>query len=77
LAQAILGSGTNVDERTVDVEIGRIRALLNRGTGVDPIPAIRGAGYAFDEEYGMFAALIGQAKPKRKIARARLTGTRA
>jgi two-component system, OmpR family, phosphate regulon response regulator PhoB len=53
LAQAIWGRGADVDERTVDVEIGRIRGVLNRGANVDPIRTVRGAGYAFDEQYGM------------------------
>ena len=66
LAQAIWGRGVDVDERTVDVEIGRIRGVLNRGAYVDPIRTVRGAGYAFDEQYGMGYDLPNQAKRKEK-----------
>jgi two-component system phosphate regulon response regulator PhoB len=41
-----------IDERTVDVHVGRLRRALNRGRVVDPIRTVRGAGYAFDERFG-------------------------
>ena len=69
LAQAIWGRGVDVDERTVDVEIGRIRGVLNRGADVDPIRTVRGAGYAFDEQYGLSVRPPGSATPKRKPIR--------
>lgn len=69
LAQAIWGRGVDVEERTVDVEIGRIRGVLNRGAYVDPIRTVRGAGYAFDEQYGMGYDLPNQAKHKKRNSR--------
>jgi two-component system phosphate regulon response regulator PhoB len=75
LAQAIWGFGTNVDERTVDVEIGRIRGVLNRGTNVDPIRTIRGAGYAFDEQYGRKEGPSASTNPKRKLLRRARAGS--
>jgi hypothetical protein len=54
---------------TVDVEIGRIRGVLNRGADVDPIRAVRGAGYAFDEQYGMGYDLQNAAKRKKRSTR--------
>jgi two-component system, OmpR family, phosphate regulon response regulator PhoB len=41
-----------VDERTVDVHIGRLRKHLSRGQEIDPIRTVRASGYAFDETYG-------------------------
>jgi two-component system, OmpR family, phosphate regulon response regulator PhoB len=69
LAHAIWGVGTNVDERTVDVEIGRIRGVLNRGADVDPIRTIRGVGYAFDEQYGTRDAAAPSTNQRRRSVR--------
>ncbi len=41
-----------VDERTVDVHIGRLRKALVRHKESDPIRTVRGAGYAFGERTG-------------------------
>jgi two-component system, OmpR family, phosphate regulon response regulator PhoB len=38
-----------VDERTVDVHIGRLRKNLSRGNEKDPIRTVRSSGYAFDD----------------------------
>jgi two-component system phosphate regulon response regulator PhoB len=46
------GRDAFVDERTVDVHIGRLRRALNRGALADPIRTVRGGGYAFDERFG-------------------------
>ncbi len=43
------GNGNFVDERTVDVHVGRLRAALNRGKDIDPIRTVRGVGYGFRE----------------------------
>jgi two-component system, OmpR family, phosphate regulon response regulator PhoB len=69
LAQAIWGPGADVDERTIDVEIGRIRRALNRGRDVDPIRTVRGAGYAFDERYGIGERPPGSTNLKRRAVR--------
>jgi two-component system, OmpR family, phosphate regulon response regulator PhoB len=37
----------DVDDRTVDVHVGRLRRLLTEGDQTDPIRTIRGAGYVF------------------------------
>jgi two-component system phosphate regulon response regulator PhoB len=69
LARAIWGPGADVDERTIDVEIGRIRRALNRGRDVDPIRTVRGAGYAFDERYGIGEMPPVSANLKRRSVR--------
>jgi two-component system phosphate regulon response regulator PhoB len=46
------GNDVYIDERTVDVHVGRLRKSLNRGHGRDPIRTVRGAGYALDDRYG-------------------------
>jgi len=46
------GEDAYVDERTVDVFVGRLRKALNQGRGPDPIRTVRGFGYAFDECFG-------------------------
>ena len=40
-----------VDERTVDVHIGRLRKRLSKGRERDPIRTVRGAGYAIDDNF--------------------------
>jgi two-component system, OmpR family, phosphate regulon response regulator PhoB len=41
-----------VDERTIDVHVGRLRKSLSRGKEEDPIRTVRATGYAFDERFG-------------------------
>ncbi|MDE2792618.1 MAG: phosphate regulon transcriptional regulator PhoB [Paracoccaceae bacterium] len=52
LLDRVWGRDIFVEERTVDVHVGRLRKALNRGTVQDPIRTVRSAGYAFDETYG-------------------------
>ena len=54
LLDGVWGHGVYVDERTVDVHVGRLRKAINRGRARDPIRTVRGAGYALNEK---FAAL--------------------
>jgi two-component system, OmpR family, phosphate regulon response regulator PhoB len=49
LLDGVWGHDVYVDERTVDVHIGRLRKAINRGRDRDPIRTVRGAGYAFGE----------------------------
>ena len=49
LLDGVWGNDVYVDERTVDVHIGRLRKAINRGREKDPIRTVRGAGYAFGE----------------------------
>jgi len=44
----VWGTATVIDERTIDVHIGRLRKALVRGTESDPVRTIRGAGYTLD-----------------------------
>lgn len=52
LLDIVWGRDVYVDERTVDVHVGRLRKALNKGAEVDPIRTVRSAGYALDETYG-------------------------
>lgn len=45
----VWGRDSFVDERTVDVHIGRLRRALNRGKDRDLIRTVRGVGYAFGD----------------------------
>ena len=45
LLDGVWGRDVYVDERTVDVHIGRLRKAINRGREIDPIRTVRGAGY--------------------------------
>jgi two-component system phosphate regulon response regulator PhoB len=56
LLDGVWGSDVYIDERTVDVHVGRLRKALNRGREVDPIRTVRGAGYALDDRFGRSAA---------------------
>jgi two-component system phosphate regulon response regulator PhoB len=49
LLDGVWGRDAFVDERTVDVHIGRLRKSLVRGRETDPIRTVRGAGYVFGE----------------------------
>ncbi len=49
LLDGVWGRDAFVDERTVDVHIGRLRKALIRGRESDPIRTVRGAGYALGE----------------------------
>jgi two-component system, OmpR family, phosphate regulon response regulator PhoB len=49
LLNGVWGRDVYVDERTVDVHIGRLRRAVNSGRAHDPIRTVRGAGYALDD----------------------------
>ena len=51
LLDGVWGRDVYVDERTVDVHIGRLRKAINRGKEEDPIRTVRGAGYAMGHKY--------------------------
>ncbi|MEL6947796.1 MAG: phosphate regulon transcriptional regulator PhoB, partial [Pseudomonadota bacterium] len=46
LLDRVWGRDTDVDLRTVDVHVGRLRKVLNKGGGKDLIRTVRGAGYS-------------------------------
>ena len=48
LLDAVWGSPVDVETRTVDVHIGRLRRALTVAGARDPIRTVRSAGYAFD-----------------------------
>ncbi len=52
LLDSIWGFSAEIDERTVDVHVGRLRKALSLVGERDPIRTIRGAGYSFDETFG-------------------------
>jgi two-component system, OmpR family, phosphate regulon response regulator PhoB len=52
LLDRVWGNDADVDERTVDVHVGRLRRNLSRGKEIDPIRTVRTSGYAFDERFG-------------------------
>lgn len=52
LLDQVWGTDVYIDDRTVDVHVGRLRRALNRGDAKDPIRTVRGTGYAFDETFG-------------------------
>jgi len=53
LLDSIWGMSAEIDDRTVDVGIGRLRKALMRGRKKDPIRTVRGAGYSFNEKLGV------------------------
>jgi len=52
LLDGVWGRDVYVDERTVDVHIGRLRKAINRPGEPDLIRTVRGAGYALGEKPG-------------------------
>jgi len=51
LLDSVWGRDVYIDERTVDVHVGRLRKAINRPRQPDPIRTVRGAGYSFDETF--------------------------
>jgi two-component system phosphate regulon response regulator PhoB len=56
MLDGVWGRDVYVDERTVDVHVGRLRKAINRGRQKDPIRTVRGAGYALDETFAQAEA---------------------
>jgi two-component system phosphate regulon response regulator PhoB len=52
LVQSVWGGSAEIDERTVDVQVGHLRKALIRRREKDPIRTVRGVGYSFDETLG-------------------------
>ncbi len=52
LLDSVWGLSAEIDERTVDVHVGRLRKALSNAGEKDPIRTVRGAGYSFDETFG-------------------------
>jgi len=52
LLDGVWGSEIYIDERTVDVHVGRLRKAITRGQETDPIRTVRGAGYSLDDRFG-------------------------
>lgn len=48
LLDRVWAQTSEIDERTVDVHIGRLRKALIRGKETDPIRTVRGAGYVLE-----------------------------
>jgi two-component system, OmpR family, phosphate regulon response regulator PhoB len=61
LLDGVWGSEIYIDERTVDVHVGRLRKALNRGHSADPIRTVRGTGYALNDQFGKTAAVASTA----------------
>jgi two-component system phosphate regulon response regulator PhoB len=59
LLDSVWGRDIYIDERTVDVHIGRLRKVLNEGAEIDPIRTVRGAGYALDDRFAKATAEAG------------------
>jgi two-component system phosphate regulon response regulator PhoB len=51
LLDQVWGRDAYIDERTVDVHVGRLRKALSRGRENDPIRTVRGSGYSFNERF--------------------------
>jgi two-component system phosphate regulon response regulator PhoB len=51
LLDGVWGRDVYIDERTVDVHVGRLRKALERKNTSDPIRTVRGSGYALDERF--------------------------
>ena len=51
MLNGVWGHDVYVDERTVEVHLGRLRKAFNRSCDRDPIRTVRGAGYALDVRF--------------------------
>jgi two-component system phosphate regulon response regulator PhoB len=52
LLDQVWGRDAEIDDRTVDVHVGRLRKAVSAREEADPIRTVRGAGYSFDETFG-------------------------
>ena len=52
LLDAVWGLSAEIDERTVDVHVGRLRKAVSRVRERDPIRTVRGSGSSCDETFG-------------------------
>ena len=52
LLDSVWGQDSDIELRTVDVHIRRLRKAINAGAGTDIIRTVRSAGYALDAEPG-------------------------
>jgi two-component system phosphate regulon response regulator PhoB len=59
LLNAVWGHDVYIDERTVDVHVGRLRKAINIPKMPDPIRTVRGAGYSFDETFARSEHVVG------------------
>jgi len=48
LLDAVWGTGSEIEERTVDVHIRRLRKAIEIADAIDPIRTVRSAGYSFE-----------------------------
>jgi two-component system phosphate regulon response regulator PhoB len=46
LVNGVWGHDSDIEERTVDVQVKRLRAALNKTGGADLIRTVRSAGYS-------------------------------
>ena len=51
LLDGVWGRDVYLDERTVDVHVGRLRKAVGHNGAADPIRTVRGSGYSFDETF--------------------------
>ena len=57
IANGIWGIDGSIDERTIDVTVGRIRDALKHKVTVDPIRTVRSVGYAFNEYFAQISSM--------------------
>jgi two-component system, OmpR family, phosphate regulon response regulator PhoB len=60
IRRSIWSPDVYINERTVDVHMGRVRKALKLGRRLDPIRTVRGSGYAFKEEQYFNSERIGK-----------------
>jgi two-component system phosphate regulon response regulator PhoB len=60
LLDNVWGSEKYIDERTVDVHIGRLRKALVGDSEADPIRTVRGSGYALDDQFEKIAQDVAE-----------------
>jgi two-component system phosphate regulon response regulator PhoB len=57
LLDGVWGLAAELDDRSVDVRVGRLRRALSKDFERDPIRTVRGVGYAFDEFFEKTSAM--------------------
>lgn len=57
IANGIWGCDGSIEERTIDVTVGRIRDALRHKVTMDPIRTVRTVGYAFNEYFAQISSM--------------------
>ena len=72
ISNSVWRTDISIEDRTIDVSIGRIRDALKHKVTVDPIRTVRSVGYAFNEQFDQTSSLPRKGRGIRRHERRRV-----